>query len=566
MHDSSRPPVARCWEMLSCGREDCKVRNSSDLRCWLIPHGPSGDRTPGLVERLSLKCAACPVFKANRVRALGKRASDRAIDDTVERLFTEAVGLESAVERLEAESRGKSAQVILLSEVGRALQSTMEIDEILLVVLTAVTAGDGLGFNRAFLFLVDQEGSSIRGRMAVGPAHPREAHEIWKAMEQEGKSLREILTDYSGPSNLRECGIMRMAEQLAFPMDTGDNILAMSLESGESFLVEDSNKIPQAACIADVLSNGHFLVVPLVAEGTRLGAILADNFVTRRRIQREDVRLLETFASQAALAIANASLHRKLQARLDQLEEAHKELSHNQFQLLRAERLVALAGLAASFIHDLKAPLVSIGLTARTAAQDLPADSSLRQSLERIVDEVAGIETYLGDLAKTTGRPAKQTEPIDIGSIILDSLELVQGSMVKAGVETRLDFRHGDASVRGNATELRQLILNLIYNSVEAMSTGGALTLTTLAEDDTVTISIEDTGLGIPDEVKSRVFSLFFTTKPEGSGLGLFIANRIVRDYGGKISFTSQEGKGTCFSISLPVYKRAAETGRAGTR
>jgi signal transduction histidine kinase len=566
LHDSSGPSVERCWEILSCGMEDCKVRHSDDLRCWLIPHGPSGDRAPSLVERLSLKCAACPVFKANRMRALGKRTADRALDDTMEALFAESVGLTSAVERLEAESRSKSAQVILLSEVGRALQSTMELDEILLVVLTAVTAGDGLGFNRAFLFLMDEAGSMIRGRMAVGPTHPREAHDIWKAMEQEGKSLREILTDYSGPGNLRECGIMRMAERLAFPMDAGDNILAMSLESGESFLVEDSTVIPEAACIADVLSNGHFLVVPLVAEGKRLGAILADNFVTGRRIRPEDVRLLETFASQAALAIANASLHRRLQARLDQLEEAHEELSHNQLQLLRAERLVALAGLAASFIHDLKAPLVSIGLTARAAASALPEDDSTRKSLERIVDEVAGIEGYLKDLAKTTGRHAKPTGPVDITSIILDSLELVRGSMVKAGVEARLDFRHGDGRVNGTAAELRQLILNLLYNSVEAMSAGGILTVATIAEGDTVTISVEDTGVGISDEVKSRIFSLFFTTKPEGSGLGLFIANRIVRDYGGKISFTSCEGEGTCFSISLPVCERAAETGRAGTR
>jgi GAF domain-containing protein len=241
----------------------------------------------------------------------------------MEAMFDELGNLMTEAERIRAESRGKSAQVTLLSEVGRALQSTMEIDQLLRTILVAVTAGDGLGFNRAFLLLVNSTGSAIEGRMAVGPTHASEAEAIWKAMEGEERNLRQMLSSYVSEGTAAGEGIMKTAGDLVLPFDAADNIVAKSLDEGMSFVVEDPWETPAARRIAEVLQNEHFLVVPLVAEGKKLGAIIADNFVTKRKIVDEDVRLLETFASQAALTIMNASLHRDLQRRLEQLQDAH---------------------------------------------------------------------------------------------------------------------------------------------------------------------------------------------------------------------------------------------------
>ena len=108
------------------------------------------------------------------------------------------------LERAEAESRARSTQVTILSEVGRALQRTLDIDEILLAILTAVTAGDGLGFNRAFLLLADEAGRNLTARMAVGPSNRDEAELIWKAMEQEGHSLGDMLKRVSVRTRLAQ--------------------------------------------------------------------------------------------------------------------------------------------------------------------------------------------------------------------------------------------------------------------------------------------------------------------------------------------------------------------------
>lgn len=563
MDGCSMPNPIRCWEYLSCGKGDCEAHQADDLRCWLIPRTECFDGSPGLLERLSSRCTGCPVFLGNRVRSAGKRSADQAIIDTMDALFTESAALASEVERIKAESRGKSAQVTLLSEVGKALQSTMEIDELLRVILTAVTAGDGLGFNRAFLLLVDSGGSQVRGRMAVGPSHPSEADTIWKAMESERKSLAEILSAFSPRSRSGADGIVKIAQKLVFDLDRSQNIIARSLDEGVSFVVEDPKDIPGAQEIARVIGNNEFLVAPLVAEGTKLGALLADNFVTKRRIRVEDVRLLETFASQAALAIMNASLHRDLQDRLRQLEEAHEELSKHHLQLLRAERLVTLGGLSASFMHDLKGPLVSVGLAARAAAAKLPEGDAARKSFERIVDEILQIERCLKDLARAAQRGTQETVWIDIAEVLRDSLKLMRGLMMTRGVNTGLSLRHGDASIQGNPVEFRQMIVNLLHNAVEAMPDGGTLTVETRCDKERLTILIKDTGIGIPEEARSRIFSRFFTTKTDGSGLGLFIAKRVITSYGGTMSFESKEGEGTCFSITLPLGEQMSDTGSA---
>ena len=481
------------------------------------------------------------------------------MEEPADALLKQTEELASRIEKIEAESLSKSAQVTLLSEIGRALQSTMEIDQLLRVILTAVTAGDGLGFNRAFLLLVDESGSTIRGRMAVGPSDPGEADEIWKAMENEGRSLGEILCTYSSRTGPETEGILRTAEKLVFPLGGSDNVASQSLEESTSFVIDGPERIPGARRLAELLGNDHFLIVPLVAEGRKLGVIVADNFVTGRKIRTEDVRLLETFASQAALAIANASLHRSLQERLRQLEDAHDELSQNHLQLLRAERLVALGGLAASFMHDLKAPIVSIGLMARAAAAKLPDGDPSRESFEKIAAETLRIEEYLKGVAGSAERGAREAVRVDITKAIKDSLSLIRGLTITRKIKTSLDLRHGNAGVRADTVEFMQMILNLLHNSVEAMPGGGYLTVSTRIEAGMLRISIEDTGVGIPDGAKPRVFSVFFTTKPEGSGLGLFIARRIVTDYGGSISFESEEGKGARFTISLPIYPEARE-------
>lgn len=552
---SEREPI-KCWEWLSCERDGCDAHRSADLRCWLAGNNHCFANGSSLAERLAGKCFECPVFAANRSRSYGKRYADRAVLDTVDAIFAESVDLAAEVRDLGTQAKGKSCQVELLSEVGRALQSTMEIDRLLLVILTAVTAGNGLGFNRAFLMLVDHEEDTVKGRMAVGPAEVGEADSIWKAMEKEGKILGSILAGLSERGDQHNQRITEIAERLVLPLD-GDNKVTRSLAEGESFIVRHAYRDPEARAVAEVLGSDHFIVVPLVAEGEKLGAIVADNFVTRRDITGEDRRILETFASQAALAILNASLHSDLRSRLKELEIAHEELRRNHLQLLKAQTQVALGGLASTLIHDLRAPLVSIGLMARSAAADAGEEHSLRLRLEQIAEKALEVEQHLKAAGKSARSEIRRGDTVYIKSVIQDSLGLLRGLMMRLGVKSAVSFSAGNPGLKGSAIELRQLMLNLLQNAVEAMPGGGTVTVDTSMEGDMLRIDIRDTGRGIPKEVRPKIFSAFFTTKSEGLGLGLFSAKRIVNEYGGRIKMESEEGTGTCFTVQLPLRKSA---------
>lgn len=564
MNDASGSHPVNCWEWLSCDRGDCLAHSSEDLRCWLLDGSSCFEGQVGLTGRLSDRCASCPVFAASRERSRGKRLSDQAMIDTLDALLSESASLASQVSALAADSRSKAFQVTLLSEVGRALQSTMELDDLLLVILTAVTSGEGLGFNRAFLLLVDEQESVIKGRLGVGPADSAEADKIWKSMEKEGMSLGDALSARWSDGTAKNGVVTELAGRIVLPIDPETNAVAACLESCTSFIARNAIDDPLSRVLAHVLGNDDFVIVPLVAEGRKLGAILADNFVTGRGISTSDVRLLETFASQAALAILNASLHERLRGRLAQLEEAYDELSRKHLQILRAETQVALGGLAGTLVHDLRAPLVSIGLMARRAASEAAEGKPVRETLEQIAAKVLATEEYLKEISRSAEREARHAQPVDLAGLVTDALGLLRGLMTSLGVEAIIEFDHGDAAACGSKVEYRQVILNLFQNALEAMPEGGTLSVGTRREDAAIVLSVEDTGAGVPDEARARLFSAFYTTKPGGSGLGLLTTKRIVTEWGGHIDFESEEGRGTCFTVMLPVWKQP-ETGRTQT-
>ena len=553
-----REPV-RCWEEIACGRPDCEAHDAENAPCWLLSENRCFDRPTCLTERLAIKCAACPVFLAHRARAGGQRASDGAVVGTMEGLLNECAELLSGAETLKADLRTKSAEVTLLGEVGRALQSTMELDQLLLVILTAVTAGDGLGFNRAFLIMLDEESGRLEGRMAVGPSRPDEAESIWEAMRDEARSFGEILAGRSAEGGSGTGGIMSLVRRISLPCDPERDIVARSLEEGVAYTVDAAGGLSEARGIAGIIESDIFIVMPLVAKGRKLGAIVADNFVTRRGVSREDVRLLETLASQAALAILNASLHRRLQERVQDLEDAHRQLMQDQLQLLRAERLVAAGGLASTFVHEIKTPLISIGLMARAAAAEGLDGQQVREVLDKIAVEIVKVEDSLKHLVKSASSVSRERGPVDVSLLVRETLDLLAGVTAAGGIEVAVDLGHSGAMISGSVVELRQMLLNIFHNSVEAMPDGGRLTVRTGVDGPMLGLTAEDTGCGMPEDVRERVFSPFFTTKREGSGLGLVIARRIANDHGGRLSFESKEEEGTRFHILLPVMQPDGE-------
>jgi signal transduction histidine kinase len=154
-------------------------------------------------------------------------------------------------------------------------------------------------------------------------------------------------------------------------------------------------------------------------------------------------------------------------------------------------------------------------------------------------------------------RPAPlQLKLVSLNDVVEKTLELLRPEIGNRGVTVKTKLPQDLAATPADATQLQQVLVNLVKNAVQAMTTGGTLTLQTGETSDGVWASVADTGGGIPQEQINRIFEPFYTTKKKGSGLGLMIVQRIVRAHGGRIELESNVGRGTTFRIWLPLHER----------
>lgn len=220
-------------------------------------------------------------------------------------------------------------------------------------------------------------------------------------------------------------------------------------------------------------------------------------------------------------------------------------------QVVQAERLAALGQMAAEIGHEIKNPLVMIGGFARQLQKNIQSDKE-RAKLKMIVTEVERLERLLVNL-KDLYRPSQlEFTTFDIDELVGEVCALAE--MEADNSHITIDFKKspGDKTVSADRDKLKQVLLNIIKNSCEALPGQGKVTVRSVLRDQTIRISIIDTGEGISPDIMKKVFSPFFTTKEDGTGLGLCISKRIIEDHtGGCLTMQSEEGKGTTVTIEL---------------
>ena len=225
-----------------------------------------------------------------------------------------------------------------------------------------------------------------------------------------------------------------------------------------------------------------------------------------------------------------------------------------QEQIIRSERLSALGQLAAEITHEIKNPLMLIGGFAQQLIRVIDDEKHLKK-LNVITDEVTRLEKLLTDLREFHLPKTITFEKVDLKELLQEIYFMLQDDCEKKNIRTELKIDDKALLVTGDRHSLKQVFLNLVKNSMDAMEHGGVLSIQTSLIGDQVEITVADEGCGIPEQDKEKIFSPFFTTKKEGTGLGLCISKRIIEKHtDGSLSMKSKEGKGTSFKISLPVY------------
>ena len=222
-------------------------------------------------------------------------------------------------------------------------------------------------------------------------------------------------------------------------------------------------------------------------------------------------------------------------------------------QVLKSERLAALGQLVAEVSHEIKNPLVMIGGYARQLLRSAP-DPKGQAKLQIIVDEVQRLETLIGEMRDLYRPKALNLETIDMALLLKEVRELIQEEARNKKIEVVLDIPPAPVMVEGDKDKLKQVILNLSRNGMEAMDQEGKLTVRARCLEDQVEVTISDEGPGIPEPERDKIFVPFYTTKKQGTGLGLSVSKRIIEDHpGGSFSLASGRDKGAVAKITMPV-------------
>ena len=468
-----------------------------------------------------------------------------------------AVAVENAamyerMEKLANEARARAQELQILYDIGAAMSTTLNLDRLLRIILTAATmGGSGLGFNRAVLLLTNERTNTLQGMMGVGPANWEEASRVWSDVSNRHKSLMEWIQTGELFEH-RDSELNNLAKGIRVSLERAAGVLALTVIDKRPYNITAATLDPIVPrWLHEALRVDSFATVPLVAKDRVIGVILVDNLFNRRPITDGDMRFLTMFAHQAALAIENAIIH-------SNLETMNKDMRVMHEQLVQSEKMAALGAMIAEITHEIRNPLVSIGGFTRRLAKSLHRSED-KKYIDIILSEVGRLEGIIHDNLSYIKEVAPQKSEGDINTVLHDILTLYEDELAQRGIMVEQDLCRSLPRLAFDGQQMKQAVINVLKNAMEAMESGGTLTLRTydVPEAGEAAIEISDTGPGISAKAMHNIFNPYYTTKPRGTGLGLPITNRIVKAHKGKIEMRNKASGGAAFTIKLPYRENA---------
>jgi len=260
---------------------------------------------------------------------------------------------------------------------------------------------------------------------------------------------------------------------------------------------------------------------------------------------KEERSLIDAIARQVALIVER--------------READEERSKLQEQLRHADRLATLGQLAAGIAHEINEPLGSV----LGFAQLLKRDPEISEQAVKDVSKIEDASLHAREVVKKLMLFGRQMPPqktgVSLNKLVEDGLYFLKSRCAKSGIAIKLSLDKNLPEIAADQSQIYQVLVNLAVNAMQAMPRGGELTIKTTLKDSYVSLMVIDTGVGMDEETKKKIFMPFFTTKDigEGTGIGLSVVHGIVTSHGGKITFHSELNKGSSFEVQLPVKENS---------
>ena len=292
----------------------------------------------------------------------------------------------------------------------------------------------------------------------------------------------------------------------------------------------------------EIIAAHSSLVIPLQWEEGLLGFILVGDKRNGKKFTIMEIEALEALAPAAAMAISRALLY--------------QDLKKKDRQMMQSDKLAALGEMAASFVHGIRNPLGIILGSAETLKRRMPEEPVQSEMIQFISEESERINHMLTSFLGFAKPQAPIFREVDLKEILDKTMDLISIPARNQQVQVQKEYPEGKVLMFLDPEQIREALVNLEMNALEAMPQGGTLRIVLAGKENTdVVIRISDTGEGIPSGQESKIFDPFFTTKEQGTGLGLSIVHSVVKNHGGTISVMSNGGEGTTFTLTLPLPK-----------
>ncbi len=503
-----------------------------------------------LNSKLKIKSLICvPLIFENEVTgtmSVYEKLSDLPFDDE-DKVFLEVIaGLVSpliayteALEReqkLSREIKKNLENLRIITELNRIIMKPRKLDELIFLILTALTFGKDIGFNRAGLFMYNAHTGILQGMIGVGCENIEET-QVWEKLPDITTIQWLEMIEKNKIKN--ESSFNRKIRQIRFDVTEFPTILQIFRNGSVYVSPKDTKDI-----IKELLNVEEYAIVPLLGKEDLLGMLYVDNKFNRRPIDENYISLLQTFASQAALAIENSKLYSELSNTNELLKTAQQEL-------LVKEKLATVGEMLTTLAHEIRNPLTAIGGFANIILKK-SEDSTIREFAEKIYYHASKMDNMFKEFLLLAKQHYLSYSTLNLKDIIIECIENFKHN--HKNIFFNLNFAN-DLFIAGDKNMLCVVINNLIKNAIQAMPEGGNITINVFSENSDAVITVEDEGNGIPPEVLPNIFDPFYTTKFNGFGIGLSISYKIVKQHNGIIYAENKADRGAKFTIKLPLLK-----------
>ncbi|MDX2469457.1 MAG: ATP-binding protein [SAR324 cluster bacterium] len=456
-------------------------------------------------------------------------------------------------------TNNKKSQILDQYNLFQICQNDLEMKDIFDAILVSVTSGQGLKFNRAFLFLVDTHEKKLKGIQAIGPSSKERAGEIYHRLQAEGPStLSEMIRLFTQEKSSHQDQVNDLVRSMQINLQDINHILIKTLYQRKYIeFKHEPGREPHESYkwLADKLNSENMLIMPLVWHGRSVGLLIADNVITETKISDQDIKSFIDFAEVASSVIISVRILSRLEQSITAGDEANIKLKESQNKLLEQEKLAAKGQLLNQMAHEVRGPLATIGGFASRIYKKLEPTNPHYKNMGHIVETALTLEKVLTSiLDQALGKAPEKRNFSDTAKVINKITSLLGEEITDRKISVNLNIQGDLPLIAVPDHHLFEILNNLIKNAIEALEEEGLLLIVAKKTSDHISIAIQDTGPGISQADEDKLYTPYFSTKNKGTGLGLVIVKKLVAEYSGELQYNTRLGKGTTFSVHLPIY------------